>query len=210
MDDYSRLQKFTPVTIDCRGSPIPVVDAGHRSTRDTKLLQRRSPQHSPLSTSPSNGGGGLASSPGPIRHKNRIDTSPYGGSTRFSTSDAPSGGYQQHLSPPDHMRRFHSDSSLHQTVLGHQAQNGEDAPTPVGSPVVAHRRQSRDNKSCNQSPRMYQRGTFLLSIRQPAFSFLCIFFLSKSGKKTFQNLNCNLRIVEVFKITQNRSTSLKK
>ena len=68
-----------------------------------------------------------ASSTGPIRHKSRIDTSPYG-SDRFSGGGSSTGGgnSSHHLSPPDpSWRRVHSDSSLHHSVGQMVMQQGE-------------------------------------------------------------------------------------
>ncbi len=78
-------------------------------------------------------------STGPIRNRNRIDTSPYG--DRYSQS-----GYH-HLSPPDpSWRRVHSDSSLHQSAGanavpgGAGGGGGAGVAPPPGTPaqIVNH------------------------------------------------------------------------
>jgi hypothetical protein len=132
------------------------------------------------------GGGGHSSRDrtGPIRSsKSRIDTSPYG-SERCSpggigasagSGGGGGGGYINHLSPPDHWRRVHSDSSLHHSVGvggGGQVQVGAVSPGSIvlgggGLMMVAN-----GNVSPLQgvSPKLIRRGGLAA-----VFTYDCMF-----------------------------------
>lgn len=104
---------------------------GHVTTCDTQSINRHIMQ-----TTNSSSSNAINQSAGPIRHKSRIDTSPYRAerSDRYSTSSAvvTSVSYH-HLSPPETWRRVHSDSAIH-TALGNNglqmAPNSSGAPSP--------------------------------------------------------------------------------
>ena len=88
----------------------------------------------------------LNQSTGPIRHKSRIDTSPYRAerSERYSTSSAVGTSAGYHLSPPETWRRVYSDSSIPNAInIGNNgvAPNSSGVPSPAtnysenGSPL---------------------------------------------------------------------------